>query len=127
LSERATIAAEYSLDLMVREKNYLSVKSPWNVAASYQVNNTLSLSAQYLHGSTSSITATFALNPTRPPHDAGRETAPVPFRARGGDASVVEQTDEAKIRKVFEVDGFEVLLIYQSTDYIRVDIENTKY
>ena len=127
LGDRIALAAEYTPDLMGTEKRYLSVKSPWNVGASYQVNNTLSLSAQYLHGSTSSITANFALNPTRPPHDAGRETAPVPFRARGGGAPVVEQTDEATIRKVFEVDGFEVLSLRQNKDYIRVDLENTKY
>ena len=127
LGERTMLIAEYTPDLMTQEKRYLSVKSPWNVAASYQVNNTLSLSAQYLHGSTASLTANFSLNPMRPPHDAGRETAPVPFRARERDAPGVEQTDEATIRKVFEVDGFEVLIINQGTDYIRVDLENNKY
>ena len=46
LGDRIALVAEYTPDLMGREKSYLSVKSPWNVGASYQVNNTLSLSAQ---------------------------------------------------------------------------------
>lgn len=129
LGERIILAAEFTPDLMPLETSYyqLDVNSAWNYGASFQLNDSLSLSAQYLYGSTASVTANFSLNPMRAPHDAGRETAPVPFRLRGDSAPVMEQSDEATIRKVFEVDGFEVLSLKQNIDYIRVDLENTKY
>ena len=127
LGDRATISVEYSPDLMRREARWLEDVNPWNVGASYRLNNTLSLAAQYLHGSTLSVTANFALNPKRPPHDAGRETAPVPVRARGGGAATVTQTDEATIRKVLAVEGFEIINFSDGGDYVRLDLKNTKY
>ena len=127
LGDRVTLSAEYTPDLMRREAAYLDVSSPWNFGASYQLNSALSLSAQYLHGSTLSMAAYVALNPKRPPHGAGRETAPVPMRLRGFGAPTAEQTDEATIRKVLAVDGFEVIALSEDADTIRLDVKNTRY
>ena len=127
LGDKASLAVEYSSDLMRREERWLGGVSPWNVGVSYRMNDTLSLSAQYLHGSTLSVTANFALNPKRPPHDAGRETAPVPVRARGVGAAPVTRTDEATIRKVLAVEGFEIINFNDGGDYVRLDLKNTKY
>ena len=127
LGNRMTLAAEYTPDLMRRESRYLEVNSPWNLGATYRVNNTLSLVAQYLHGSTLSVTANIALNPKRPTNDAGRETAPVPMRARGDGTRPVSATDEATIRKVLGVEGFEVISLEDHGDYMRLDVKNTKY
>ena len=127
LGDRVTLAAEYSPDLMRREARWLDDVNPWNVGATYRVNDTLSLSAQYLHGSTLAVTANIAINPKRPPHDAGRETAPVPVRARGVGAAPVTRTDEATIRKVLAVEGFEVINFTEGGDYVRLDLKNTKY
>ena len=127
LGDRITLAAEYTPDLMRRESRYLEVKSPWNLGATYRVNNTLSLAAQYLHGSTLSVTANIALNPKRPTNDAGRETAPVPMRARGDGTLAVPTTDEATIRKVLAVEGFEIISLEDHGEYVRLDVKNTKY
>ena len=127
LGNRTTLSAEYTPDEMRRESRYLEIESPWNYGAAYRVNDTLSLSAQYLHGSTLAITANFAINPKRPPHDAGRETAPVPVRARGVGAAPVARTDEATIRKVLAVEGFEIINFSDGGDYLRLDLKNTKY
>lgn len=127
LGDRVTLSAEYTPDLMRREAAYLDVSSPWNFGASYQLNSALSLSAQYLHGSTLSMAAHVALNPKRPPHGAGRETAPVPMRLRGFGAPTADQTDEATIRKVLAVDGFEVIALSEDADAIRLDVKNTRY
>jgi hypothetical protein len=67
-----TLAAEYTPDLMRREASYLDVTSPWNVGAQYRLNDTVSLSAQYLHGSTISLGANITLNPKRSPAGAGK-------------------------------------------------------
>jgi len=127
LGERITFSAEYSPDLMLPETKYLEVISPWNLGASYRVNDTVSLSAQYLNGSILSLTANISMNPKRPPFGAGRETAPVPMRVRGASASAPAETDAATIRQVLAVDGFEVLALRAEADFIRLDIRNTKY
>ena len=127
LGDKASLAVEYSPDLMRREARWLGEVSPWNVGASYRVNNSLSLSAQYLHGSTLAVTANIAINPKRPPHDAGRETAPVPVRARGGGVPPVTRTDEATIRKVLAVEGLEIINFIDGGEYVRLDLKNTRY
>ena len=127
LGNRMTLAAEYTPDLMRVESRYLEFKSPWNLGATYRVNNTLSLAAQYLHGSTVSLTANIALNPKRPTNDAGRETAPVPMRARGDGTLAVPETDEATIRKVLAVEGFEIISLADHGGHIRLDVKNSKY
>ena len=121
-----TFAAEYTSDLMRRESGYLTVASPWNIGAQYRLNDTLSLSAQYLHGSTVSLGANINLNPKRPPSGAGRETAPVPMRKRGGKYQL-ELTDRSTLLNVLKVDGFEILNLAEYADYVRVDLRNTTY
>ena len=61
---------------MSRESSYLDVKSPWNFGASYQLNDYVNLSAQYLHGSQVSVTAHVNVNPGRPPLLGGKGTCP---------------------------------------------------
>ena len=121
-----TFAAEYTSDLMGRESSYLNVDSPWNVGAQYRLNDTVSLSAQYLHGSTISLGANINLNPKRPPAGAGKETAPVPMRDRGGQ-NALKRTDRTTLLDVLRVDGFEVLNLAEYQDYVRVDLRNTAY
>jgi len=121
-----TFAAEYTSDLMRREAGYLTFASPWNLGAQYRLNNSLSLSAQYLHGSTVSIGANINLNPKRPPSGAGKETAPVPMRKRGGKYQLVS-TDRSTLMAVLEVDGFEILNLAEYPEHVRVDLRNTGY
>lgn len=121
-----TLAAEYTSDLMRTESRYLNVDSPWNMGAQYRLNDTVSLSAQYLHGSTVSLGANIILNPKRPPAGAGKETAPVPMRARGGE-NALKRTDRATLLDVLRVDGFDVLNLAEHRDYVRVDLRNTAY
>ena len=71
---------------MSRKSSYLEVKSPWNFGASYQLNDYVNLSTQYLHGSQVSVTAHVSVNPERPPLLGGKELAPVPMRLRGESA-----------------------------------------
>ena len=65
---------------MTIENSYLKVKSPWNLGLSYQLNDYLNFSTQYLYGSQISITAQVDINPNRPPLLGGKELAPVPMR-----------------------------------------------
>ena len=62
LSDKITILSEYTPDLMLRENSYINVESPWNFGASYQLNDYVNLSAQYLHGSQVSLTAHVSVN-----------------------------------------------------------------
>ena len=106
MNEKITRSSEYTPDLMWRECTYFDVKSPWNFGASYQLNDYIKLSAQYLHGSQASITAHVSVNPNRPPFLGGKELAPVPMRLRGERAPPLNVSEESVIRKVLAVDGF---------------------
>ena len=83
LNDKITISSEYTPDLMSSREFIFKVKSPWNFGASYQLNDYINLSAQYLHGSQLSVTAHVSVNPERPPLLGGKELAPVPMRLRG--------------------------------------------
>ena len=108
VTDKITISSEYTSDIMSLESSYLKVESPWNFGASYQLNDYVNFSAQYLHGSQVSLTAHVSVNPDRPPLLGGKELAPVPMRLRDGEALLVNINDEGVIRKVLAVDGFEI-------------------
>ena len=127
ISDKITLSAEYTPDLMSRESSYLDVKSPWNFGASYQLNDYVNLSAQYLHGSQVSVTANVNVNPGRPPLMGGKELAPVPMRLRGKDALPININDEAIIRKVLAVDGFEINNLDFNDDTVSIMVKNTKF
>ena len=56
ISDNITISSEFTPDLMSPESSYLDLDSPWNIGASYQLNDHVNLSAQYLYGNQVSIT-----------------------------------------------------------------------
>ena len=127
INEKARISVEYTPDLMSSEDIYLDVNSPWNFATSYRLNDYVSLSAQYLHGSQISVTGHVSVNPNRPPLLGGKELAPVPMRLRGEGVLPVKINDEKVIRKVLTVDGFEVLNLEFNGDTVSIVIKNTKF
>ena len=127
ISDKIKISSEYTSDLMSPERSYLDVKSPWNFGASYQLNDYVNLSAQYLHGSQVSVTAQVAINPDRPPLLGGKELAPVPMRLRGVSALPVKLNDEGIIRKVLAVDGFEIYNLVFNDDTVSITVKNTKF
>ena len=127
ISDNITISSEFTPDLMSQESSYLDVKSPWNVGASYQLNDYVNLSAQYLYGSQMSITAHVSVNPGRPPLLGGKELAPVPMRSRYGDALPKNINDEAIIRKVLAVDEFEIHYLSFNDDTVSIMVNNTKF
>ena len=127
IDEKITLSSEYTPDAMRRESKYLDVRSPWNFGASYQLNNYVNLSAQYLHGSQMSFTANVSVNPGRPPLLGGKELAPVPMRLRGVGAVPVNVSDERVIRKVLEADRFEIYYLKFKADTILLGVNNTKF
>ena len=127
INDKIIISSEYTPDRMSPEKSYLDVKSPWNFATSYQLNNYVHLSAQYLHGSQVSITGHVSINPSRPPLLGGKELAPVPMRARALNSLPVKDSKEAIIRKVLAVDGFEIHKLEYSKNTIYITVKNTKF
>ena len=108
IGKKITILSEYTPDLMRPENTYLNIESPWNWGLSYQFNDYLNFSAQYLHGSQLSVTTSLNFNPGRPPLSGGKELAPVPMRLRGDGASPNKINNEIIIRKVLKADRFEV-------------------
>ena len=127
IGDKITLLAEYTPDLMSAEKSYLDINSPWNLGGSYQLSEHISLSTQYLHGSQLSVTAHIGLNPGRPPLVGGKELAPVPMRARDANALPVNISNEAVIRKVLAVDGFEIRYLKFNNDTASIGIKNTKF
>ena len=127
ISNKTSLLAEYTPDTMSRESRYLEVNSPWNFGASYHLNDYLSLSAQYLHGSQVSLTAHVSINPERPPLLGGRELAPVPMRLRGDNALPITKNDEDIISKVLAVDGFEIHDLNFNDEFVSITVKNTKF
>ncbi len=127
ISDKISILSEYTPDRMSRESSYLEVRSPWNFGASYQLNNYVNLSAQYLHGSQISMTANINVNPGRPPLMGGKELAPVPMRSRGVGSLPVNISDETIIKKVLKADRFEIHYLKFETDIVEIGVTNTKF
>ena len=112
---------------MSREYSYLDVKSPWNFGASYQLNNYVNLSAQYLHGSQMSVTAHVSVNPSRPPLLGGKELAPVPMRLRKESAYLLKQNNIEAIRNVLAADKFEIRELKFNNESVNIIVTNTKF
>ena len=130
MSEKITLSTEYTPDTMWFESSYFSyldVKSPWNFGASYQLNDYVKLSAQYLYGSEASVTAHISVNPGRPPLMGGKELAPVPMRSRSISVLPVRVSDESVIRKVLAVDGFEIQNFDINGNTVSIMVKNTKF
>ena len=127
LGNNITISSEYTPDLMSREHDYLEINSPWNFGISYQFNDYINLSTQYLHGSQVSVTAHVSVNPSRPPLLGGKELAPVPMRLRGEEALPMNKNNEAIIRKVLAVDNFEIQKLVFNEDTVSILVKNKKY
>lgn len=127
LGEQVMLISEYSTDVMWRERGYLQNKSPWNLGLLYQANDYLSLSAQHLHGSETSITAHIAINPSQPPMAGGKELAPVPMRIRGEKAPPIKKSNQEVIKKVLAADLFEIQDLDIDGDTISLAVTNTKF
>ena len=124
---RTTFSAEYTPDIMLKERRYMKPESAWNLGASFQINDYVSLATQYLYGNQFSVTANVAINPEQPPSPGGKELAPVPMRLRGENATPVTQNSEDLIRKVLAVDRFEVHHLKFSGDTVSIIVTNTKF
>ncbi|MFL2765840.1 MAG: YjbH domain-containing protein [Paracoccaceae bacterium] len=127
MSEKITFSSEYTPDKMSRENSYLDVKSPWNFGASYQLNNYVNFSVQYLHGSQMSVTAQVSVNPSQPPLLGGKELAPVPMRLRGGRSQPLNVSNELVIRKVLKADSFEIHYLRFESETVNIGVNNTKF
>lgn len=127
IGEKITFSTEYTADMMLREKSYLEIKSAWNHGISYRLNEYLYLSAQYLHGSQLSFTASVKVNPGRPPLLGGKELAPVPMRLRENTKLPVSENNEKVIRKVLEADRFETHYLEFGADIVKIGVTNTKF
>ncbi len=125
--EKIIVSAEYSSDIMAQETSYLNVNSPWNIGISYQLNDYISLSTQYLYGSQFSVTTQVSINPGRPPMLGGKELAPVPMRLRGENALPVNKNYKDLIEKVFEADRFEVHYLKFEENTVNIVVTNTKF
>ena len=127
VSKKIIVSSEFNPDLMLPESPYLDINSSWNFGASYQLNNHINLSMQYLHGSQVSVTAQVFVNPGQPPLLGGKELAPVPMRLRGEGSTPVNVSDEHIIRKILEVDGFEIHGLEFHDDFVSILVKNTKF
>lgn len=125
--DKVIASAEYSTDIMSLESSFLDVTSPWNFGVSYQFNDYLSFSTQYLYGNQFSLAAHLSINPGRPPMSGGKELAPVPMRLRGDNASPVRQSNEIVIRKVFTADRFDLHYLKFEEDTVTVVVTNNKF
>ena len=64
---------------------------------------------------------------SRPPLLGGKELAPVPMRLRGKGSPPVNANNEAIIRKVLTVDGFEIQNLDFNDETVSIIVKNTKF
>lgn len=127
LGDKTTFTAEYTPDLMSLERDYMDIESPWNIGGSYQLNEYVNFSAQYLHGNQLSLTAQLTVNPSRPPLLGGKELAPVPMRKRGHNSLPLFNNNENIIRRVLKADRFEIHYLKFERDTVSIAVSNTKF
>ena len=127
LGKKLILSSEYTPDLMLKEHEYLDIKSPWNYGLKYELNDNMGLALEYLHGSQLSFTANVFANPGRPPLKGGMELAPVPMRLRGDGALPVKQSNETLIRKVLAADKFEIHHFKLEGEAVQITVTNTKF
>ena len=128
-NDRVTLSAEYSPDLMEWEnaRYGLEVNSPYNFGLSYAPNDRTRWGLQYLHGSTIAASATFMLNPSRPPNGPGNEGAPVPMRVRGLASESPVQNQPDAITASLAANGLELINLAFEGSHVTLEIENTRY
>lgn len=126
-AEELSISLEYTPDLMLPEASYLKANSPWNYGIKYRVNDYVNVAAEYLHEKEFSLTAKVSANPDRPPFLGGRELAPVPMRFHETSTFSIQKSNKEVIRRVLEVDKFEILALEISNDTAVIDVVNTKF
>ena len=112
---------------MSKEKSYLDVNGPWNYGISFQFNNYINLSRQYLHGSQFSITADVTFNTNRPPLLCGKELAPVPMRLRKNNPIPQKKNNIDAIKKVLAADRFEINDLKIDNESVNIIVTNTKF
>ena len=126
VDEKITIEYEHTTDQMLLESSYLSVRSPWNLGVSYQLNDYVSLSTQYLHGSQISVTAQVITNPARPPLLGGKDLLRSNAFA-GRERTSVSDSFENKVGKVLQADNFKLLRFEIKNETVSVTVTNTKF
>jgi hypothetical protein len=105
-TDRLTLKAEYSSDAYAVEsgRNLMNYRSPFNFGAQYQIRPGIVLGAYYLYGAEVGVSASFTLNPKRPPNGGDIGAAPPPVIVRNGAAaswgadSVISTTQDARLR-----------------------------
>ena len=127
LNEKTSFIIEYLPDLMKRETSYLDIKSPVNVGVSHNLNNQLSVNAQYLHGSTIAFGANLQLNPKRSETGNGFDKAPLPLRKRDIQNPLISKTDTSAIKEILEADQFLINEIRLKPNHIIIEVENKKF
>jgi hypothetical protein len=126
-NRKTSFLIEYTPDLMLRERNYLKIKSPINASLSYNLNESFSLNAQYLHGSTIAVGANIKFNPKRPPNGNGKDKATLPLRKKSPLKKSNNQTNISEIKAALLNDEFIVHKIHNTSDIIKLEVENKQY
>lgn len=125
--KKTSVLLEYSPDLMERESEYLDIDSPLNIGISHNLNQQISINAQYLHGTTFALGANLQLNPSRSQTRNGFDKAPIPLRKRNPKSPLISKTNISSIKKLLEADKFVVNDIQVEQDNIRIEVENKKF
>lgn len=83
-TDRLRLQVEYSSDLYTREveDNIISIDSPINIGATWQLGRNATLGAHYLYGNTFGLSFNYILDPRAPAANSLTTVAPNPVRPR---------------------------------------------
>ena len=135
-TDRITVSAEYSSDAYEgRNGGEVDADSPFNIGATYRTKRGAVIGAHYLYGSEFGITATFALNPKRPPAGAsGTGPGGAPVEPRGTVdpallAATVSDQDAvvAAVAPLLEVQGLQLESILVVGNAVDLRFRNDRY
>lgn len=130
LNDRTWLTAEYSSDDYAPEDGTaFDQKNQYNFGVSYQANDYVNISANYLYGSEFGVMATFALNPQNRPSGSGRDPGPLPVRPVpvASPPPTLPSPAIAATASALAAEGIGLHGIALQGDQVTVEIENDRY
>ncbi|PWK60536.1 YjbH domain-containing protein [Roseicyclus mahoneyensis] len=138
-TDRLRFQVEYSSDLYLEEvaDDVLTVESPLNFGATYQLSDSATLGASYLYGNTFGISLSLTLDPRRPSTNSFIDAAPQPVVVRppqtaAYDTTWVSQPDAPvilrdNINRLFDENDLRLVSLALDSRRAVIRVQNTRF
>lgn len=138
-TDRLRLQVEYSSDLYLEEvvDDVLTVESPLNFGATYQLSDSATLGASWLYGNTFGISLALTLDPRQPSTDTFIDAAPQPVVVRPADTAAYDRNWVAQpdapvilrdnINRLFAENDLRLVSLALDAGRAVIRVENTRF